>query len=234
MTPDQAESILSPADQAAALELFFDAVEGTRRRHNPAHPALVALIGEREAELVAHLNPSALSQLTLVGLRDAGLSKRSAQRVRAAFVFAEAAVREEPTPSVSITDPAIVDEVMRPRLALRQEEEMWVIYTNAHKRALHMERVAGMGSRSAVAVDAKFIARRAVELGAAAVILVHNHPSANPVPSMDDRTFTSKVQRVMETVDVALLDHVIIGRPGHTSMMALGLMTPTARVITVP
>lgn len=49
-----------------------------------------------------------------------------------------------------------------------------------------------------------------------------------------DRTFTNKVRLALESVDVPLLDHVIIGRPGHTSMMALGLMTPTARVITVP
>lgn len=234
MTPDQAESLLSPADQAAALKLFFDAVEGTRRRHNPAHPALVALIGAREAELVAHLNPSALSQLTLVGLRAKGLSKRSAQRVRAAFIFAETAVREDPTSEGRITSPRDVDEVMRPRLALRQEEEIWAIFLDSSKRVIHLEHIASAGSRASVMADHRYIARRAIELGAAGVILVHNHPSANPQPSQEDRTFTNKVRLALESVDVPLLDHVIIGRPGHTSMMALGLMTPTARVITVP
>lgn len=218
MTPERAEALLSPADQEAALELFYDAVEDTRRRYNPAHPALVALIGEHEAQRVAHLNPSALSQLTLTGLQAKGLSKRAAQRVRAAFVFAEAAVRDDPWGDGYVKSPQDVDDLMRPRLALRQEEEMWVIYLNSRKSVIHLEQVAGMGSRASVAADPRFLVRRALEMGAGAVILVHNHPSASPLPSLEDRTFTKRVQSMLQAVDVQLLDHVIIGRPGFTAM----------------
>lgn len=227
MTPERAEALLSPADQEAALELFYAAVDPPRRRRNPPapHPALVALIGEEEAQRVAHLNPSALSQLTLTGLQAKGLSKRAAQCVRAAFVFAEAAVRESPSEDVSIRGPQDVDALMRPRLALRHAEEFWVIYTNSRGRVIHLELAATSGSVDAVQVDPRSVLRRALELGAVGLILVHNHPSADPQPSEPDRKMTREMGMSARHLGLKLSDHVIIGRPGFTSLASLGLVS---------
>ena len=68
------------------------------------------------------------------------------------------------------------------------------------------------------------MARRALELGASALIMVHNHPSGDPTPSRADIEMTKAVARALETVGVTLHDHVIVGRKGHSSFRSLGLL----------
>ena len=66
------------------------------------------------------------------------------------------------------------------------------------------------------------VLKRALELGASAIILVHNHPSGDPTPSQADIDMTSQVSRVCETVGIKVHDHVIIGKNRHTSFRAHG------------
>jgi DNA repair protein RadC len=66
--------------------------------------------------------------------------------------------------------------------------------------------------------------RRALELGASAIILVHNHPSGDPAPSASDVEMTKQVIAAAKTLDIVVHDHLIIGRNGHASLKQLGLM----------
>ena len=68
------------------------------------------------------------------------------------------------------------------------------------------------------------VARRALELGSAAVILVHNHPSGDPTPSRQDIALTREMVAALKPLGVAVHDHVIVGRTGHASLRAQGLM----------
>ena len=68
------------------------------------------------------------------------------------------------------------------------------------------------------------IVRRALELGASAVILVHNHPSGDPTPSRTDIAMTQEIKRAAEALGVTVHDHLIIGRGRHASFKALGLL----------
>ena len=68
------------------------------------------------------------------------------------------------------------------------------------------------------------LGHRPLELGATALILVHNHPSGDPTPSRDDIAMTRTVAEALNAVNVALHDHVIIGRQGHASFRSLGLL----------
>jgi DNA repair protein RadC len=68
------------------------------------------------------------------------------------------------------------------------------------------------------------VVKRALELGASAVIMVHNHPSGDPTPSKADIEMTREVQKAAAALGVTVHDHVILGRGRHTSLKSLGLL----------
>ena len=68
------------------------------------------------------------------------------------------------------------------------------------------------------------VVRRALELHASAIIMVHNHPSGDPAPSKADIEMTRQVRDAAKAVDIALHDHLVIGQGRHASFRALGLL----------
>jgi DNA repair protein RadC len=68
------------------------------------------------------------------------------------------------------------------------------------------------------------VVKRALELGASALIMVHNHPSGDTTPSKADTEMTRAVQKALAAVGIALHDHVVLGRGRHSSFRTLGLM----------
>ena len=68
------------------------------------------------------------------------------------------------------------------------------------------------------------VVKRALELGASALILVHNHPSGDPTPSRADVEMTKDVQKAAAALGLVVHDHIVIGRDGHASLRTLGLM----------
>lgn len=73
-------------------------------------------------------------------------------------------------------------------------------------------------------VDCKMVIRRALELLATQIVLVHNHPSGSAEPSEQDRVLTRRVADAAELFEIRLLDHVIIARGAHYSFRAHGLV----------
>ncbi len=67
------------------------------------------------------------------------------------------------------------------------------------------------------------VMRRALELSSTAIILVHNHPSGDPTPSRADIDMTKQIAEIGGTLNIAVHDHVIIGKSGHVSLKGLGL-----------
>jgi DNA repair protein RadC len=68
------------------------------------------------------------------------------------------------------------------------------------------------------------VVKRALELGASAIVLVHNHPSGDPTPSLADVDMTKKVVDAGQRLGVLVHDHIVVGRKGHVSFRSLGLM----------
>jgi DNA repair protein RadC len=67
-------------------------------------------------------------------------------------------------------------------------------------------------------------ARRALEVGATAIIAVHNHPSGDPTPSQADVAMTKVLAEALQPLGITVHDHVVIGKQGHASLKALGLL----------
>lgn len=111
-------------------------------------------------------------------------------------------------------------------LATRQagliHEEFRVLYLNSRNHLLADE--AQEGTVNHAPAYPREIVRRALELGATALILVHNHPSGDPSPSRDDIALTRKVVAAASVHDIRVHDHLVIGREAHASFHAMGLL----------
>jgi DNA repair protein RadC len=109
-------------------------------------------------------------------------------------------------------------------VAHAQIEQFRILFLN-QKHMLIVDEVQQSGSVCHVSVYPREIVKRALELGASALIMVHNHPSGDPNPSRDDIALTREIHRAAETLGIRLLEHLVIGRTGHASFLALGLLT---------
>ncbi|CAO3425162.1 JAB domain-containing protein [Azospirillum doebereinerae] len=92
------------------------------------------------------------------------------------------------------------------------------------KNALIADEVQQPGTVDHTPVYPREVVKRALELGAVAVILVHNHPSGDPTPSRADIEMTKEIARALHTVGIVVHDHVIVGRGRHASFKSMGLM----------
>ena len=107
-------------------------------------------------------------------------------------------------------------------MAREPVERFRVLFLNAQNRLLH-ESVAD-GCVSEAPVYPREIMRRALDVGATALILVHNHPSGDPTPSQTDIRSTQRIAEAGQALDISVHDHVIIARSGWSSFRALGLL----------
>lgn len=108
-------------------------------------------------------------------------------------------------------------------MAHEKREQFRVLFLN-RKNQLIADEVQQVGTVDHAPVYPREIVRRALELGATALILVHNHPSGDPSPSDSDIAMTEEIIRAARTLDVTVHDHLIIAKSGHVSFKALGLL----------
>ena len=111
----------------------------------------------------------------------------------------------------------------RTLLAQETTERVHVIYLDT-KNALIRAEAQGRGTIDHTPLYPREVVKRALELGAAALILVHNHPSGDPTPSRADIEMTREVATAGKALGIAVHDHLIIGKRGHASFKSLGLL----------
>jgi DNA repair protein RadC len=111
----------------------------------------------------------------------------------------------------------------RARLSGVPRETFWVVLLDTKNRILTDAKISE-GSLSAAVVHPREVFRPAVEESAAAVILVHNHPSGDPTPSAEDVAITRRLREAGDVVGVKVLDHVVIGTTSYASFVERGLI----------
>jgi DNA repair protein RadC len=99
--------------------------------------------------------------------------------------------------------------IMRVKLERLEYEEFWVLYLSRSNRVIY-EECMSKGGVSGTVTDVRLILKRAIELLASGIILVHNHPSGNTHPSPDDNRITAKIKEAASLLDINVLDHLII------------------------
>jgi DNA repair protein RadC len=108
-------------------------------------------------------------------------------------------------------------------MARSQNEEFRVLFLD-RKNVLIADEVQNKGTVDHTPVYPREIVKRALELGASSIILVHNHPSGDPTPSKADIAMTREITAAARALAIAVHDHLVIGRSGHASFKSLGLL----------
>jgi DNA repair protein RadC len=117
---------------------------------------------------------------------------------------------------------ALVDYCMT-QMARETTEQFRILFLD-RKNKLLKDEVQGRGTVDHTPVYPREVVKRALELGASSIILAHNHPSGDPTPSASDVEMTKQIVEAAKTLDIAVHDHLIIGRNGHACLKQLGLM----------
>jgi len=111
----------------------------------------------------------------------------------------------------------------RAAMAFEEREQFRILFLDGRNQLIADE-VQQVGTVDHTPVYPREVVKRALELSATAVILVHNHPSGDPTPSRADIEMTRQIAEVAMPLGIAIHDHVIVGRNGHASLKAMKLM----------
>lgn len=128
-------------------------------------------------------------------------------------------VREQPI----LTSWQALLDYLRADMAHLVHERVRVLHLNSKNRLIRDELVSE-GSIDQAAIYTREVIKRALELGSAAIILVHNHPSGDNTPSRQDIAITKDICAAGRKLGIAVHDHIIIGKDGHTSFRSKGLI----------
>ncbi len=128
---------------------------------------------------------------------------------------------EEVKERVTVRTPEQVLNYCKASLSANSDECLELIYLSVRNTIIGTEVVA-RGGLDRVSVSPRTIVERALAAKAAALILVHNHPSGDPTPSMEDIVLTKEVTRAAALLGIAVHDHIIIGKGAHYSLKANG------------
>ena len=152
-----------------------------------------------------------------------GIGSARAIAVHAALELGRRAAGEEREDGAPMRSPRDVFAVFAPRLEDLPVEEFHVAVLDSQHR-LERDVTITRGILNSSLVHPREVFREAIAERAAAVILVHNHPSGDPTPSADDRVVTEQLAAAGRLLDIPVHDHVIIGRGRYTSFAEAGLL----------
>jgi len=145
-----------------------------------------------------------------------GLGPTSAILIRAVKELFDAYLAEGARERSALSSPDAVREFAKMKLAGLPHEAFMVIYLNVKNRVLDHE-IINEGTVDRAIVYPRRIVEHALAHHAAGLILVHNHPSGDPSPSAEDTQLTRSIIEAARTMDIKVLDHIVVGKSGHFS-----------------
>jgi DNA repair protein RadC len=155
----------------------------------------------------------ALARASLADLQKIkGIGRDKAVTLAAAFALARKMAKELQYESPVLDNPENVVQLLRDQNLVKNSETLQVLLLNTRYKLIRVEEIS-QGTRDTLLVDPGAIFKRAIEAGASAIVLVHNHPSGDPAPSDADIKTTRDLIRAGKLLKIEVLDHVIIGRP---------------------
>ena len=205
-------------------------------RHTLSDAELIAIIlgsGNRtetavqlaQRMLSSHRNNiNELAKLSLNDLKKfKGIGEVKAVAISAAFELGRRRKESETLERVKITSSNVAYQLLHKHLSDLPHEEFWVLLLNRANQVMKEERLS-KGGVSGTVVDVRLICKMAVENAASGVVIAHNHPSGQILPSEQDKSITRKLKEALKLFDISLLDHVIIGDQKYFSFSDDGLI----------
>ena len=152
-----------------------------------------------------------------------GMGVMKAARIAAAAELGRRMALSEVSQRMKVETERDVEELFRPYMEALQHEECWVLYLSSANEIIERTRMSQGGVQGTV-VDCRLVVKRALELLASRIILVHNHPSGTAEASAADRELTKRTEAAAALFDIPLLDHIIISRTDTYSFRRAGLL----------
>ena len=152
-----------------------------------------------------------------------GIGPAVTARLQAALELGRRMARENAGERPRIRGPRDVYDLCAPALRDAKQEEFRVLLLNT-QHAVIRELVVTRGTLDASVVHPREVFRAAIIESAAAVVLVHNHPSGDPAPSREDREVTEQMADAGRLVGISVLDHIVIGDGRYVSFVEAGLL----------
>lgn len=212
------EGGLEVLSDSELLEIFLAVSSPRPKRQSQLAAALISRFGNLTG--VVHADPRHLMEFPTENRRATYMAIALLKCVHAAAVrLLKVDVVDRPIISSS---EAVLRYCMA-RFSHLGHEEFHVLFLN-RKNMLILDEVQQRGTIDHVPLYPREVAKRCLEVGASAIVMVHNHPSGDPTPSGPDIELTRKVVAALEIFDVQVHDHFIIGLDGQASLRGLGLM----------
>jgi len=192
--------------------LLFRAIP--RRDVKPIAKELIRRFGSFAEVLAA--SPARLLEVDGIGesvVTDLKIAEAAARR------YAKGAVAKKPV----LSSWASVLDYCRAAMAFADREQFRLLFLDK-RNALIADEVQGFGTVDHTPVYPREVVKRALELSASALILVHNHPSGDPTPSAADIKMTRDIAEIAKPLGIVVHDHIIVGREGHASFKGLRLI----------
>lgn len=200
------------------LEIFLAVSSPKPKRHSQLAAALMSRFGNLAG--VVHANPRHLMEFTTENRRATYMAIALLKCVHVAAVrLLKGDVVDRPIISSS---EAVLKYCMA-RFSYLGHEEFHILFLN-RKNMLILDEEQQRGTIDHVPLYPREVAKRCLEIGASAIVMVHNHPSGDPTPSGPDIELTRKVIAALGVFDVQVHDHFIIGLGRQTSLRAMGLI----------
>ena len=166
-----------------------------------------------------------LSNLSLDDLKKfKGIGEAKAITIMAALELGKRRRGAEANIPKTVKDSKDTFERFLPFIDDPKQEHFLIMYLNQSCHALKVECISNGGTTNVIA-DPKIVFKNALNLGATCLVMGHNHPSGNPRPSEDDRQLTKKFVAAGKLLDIAVIDHIIIGKERYYSFRDHGEMT---------
>lgn len=121
----------------------------------------------------------------------------------------------------AFTSASDVKQFCQLQISQEKDEHFCCMFMDSQHRLISFERLFN-GTVDGASVHPRVVVRRCLELNAAALIFTHNHPSGVTTPSQADLSITTKLKNALQFIDVRVLDHIVVGTEGCTSMAATG------------
>ena len=137
------------------------------------------------------------------------------------LTIAQAVARQKLAKGIAITDKHVAHQALQGLLQTRDREVFAALFLDNQHRILAYEELF-LGTLSAATVYPRDVVKRALHHNAAALMLVHNHPSGYPEPSRTDIEITQRLQSALALVDIRTLDHLVVGAEGVVSLAERG------------
>ena len=145
-----------------------------------------------------------------------GIGEAKAITITAALELGRRRKFEDEVKQEKITSSRDVYDIMQPVLGELSHEEFWVIYLNNSNKVLQKQQLS-KGGITGTLVDVRLVLKQALEVGATALILCHNHPSGTLKASEADKKITQKLKTAGLSLDIKVLDHIIVTEKAYFS-----------------